>query len=437
MIIPTRRTVAAAAVFALPLLFLAVAPDAVLPALAGDVFLFSLYLLESRRLGSARVTATPDEGVVSRIGEETAIRYTIRNPEARTLSLVVRQPLPEGWTSEEDDAVPLSVPPGRKVAVTFYARPSRRGAFVFPEPEITLRAGGWFALRRRSSPAARVLVYPALEKLGEVERMRRGRGMVLRGLRRHRQVGTGSEFERLRAYEPDDDFRHINWKTAARSGRPVTNVYQSERGRDVLLCMDCGRMMGQAAGGARILDMAVEAAMILNRAVVKEGDRPGMVAFRDRVENYLPVKGGKVGARRVADALAALDVSPVHTSFANLAAAIGARQNRRALIVIFTDFNDPQLAVDLADAMRLLRSRHAAIVVGIRDPILETVAATPVSGRAALCRQAAAGMLAEERDAASLEIRKLGVEVLECDSAGMATAVIDRYLSVKAGRFLD
>lgn len=267
--------------------------------------------------------------------------------------------------------------------------------------------------------------------------MRRGKGMVVRGLRRHRQIGTGSEFERLRSYEPDDDFRHINWKTTARAGKPLTNIYQAERGRDVLLCIDCGRMMGQAAGNGSVLDLAVEAAMILNQAVLKEGDRPGMIAFRDRVENYLPPKGGKVGAKRVADALAGLAPSPVHTSFANLAAAIGARQNRRALIVVFTDLGDPQLAIDLADAMRLLRSRHVAVVLGVRDPLLETVAASPTHDRASTCRALAAAKLLEERNTAGMDLRKLGVDVVECEGAGMVTAALNRYLSVKASRLLD
>lgn len=437
MIVPTRRTVALAALFAVPLLFLRVVPDVLLVALAGDAFLLAMYLLDSRRTRHAAASLIPTPGVTTRVDERTMVEYRLENRDAVPLSAVIRQPLPDGWTTEEPDDITLVVPPKKSVSLSYAVVPERRGDFVFPKPELTIRGSGWFDLRRRSEPAARVLVYPAMDKLAEVERMRRGRGMVMRGLRRHRQVGTGSEFERLRAYEPDDDFRHINWKTAARAGKPVTNVYQSEKGRDVLLCVDCGRMMGQEAGGGRILDRAVEAAMVLNRAVVKEGDRPGLVAFRDVIESYLPVKGGKVGARRVADALAGLDVFPVHTSFANLAAAIGARQNRRSLIVVFTDFNDPQLAVDLADAMRLLRSRHAAIVIGLRDPILDAVAAEPGHDRAGMCRAIAAGKLVEERDAASLELRKLGVEVVECDTAGMATAVLDRYLSVKAGRFLD
>lgn len=438
MIIPGRRTAALAAVFAIPLLFLGMERAFLYPVLAGDLALLALYLLESRKLhraaGAIMVSPAPLPAV--RVGDTTTVSYTVANRGALPLSLSLRQDMPDGWRPGRD-RVKLKLAPMSEAQIRFTCRSERRGQFVFPEPEVTLGRGGWFFLRRRIGPGAQALVHPAMTGLAEVERMRRGRGMIRQGLRRRRQVGSGSEFERLRAYLPDDDFRHVNWKNTARLGKPVTNIYQAEKGRDVLICIDCGRMMGQIAGETRVLDAAVEAGMILARAVAKEGDRPGFVAFRDKVENYIPVKSGKVGAKRVADAIARLEVHPVHTSFAALAAAIGARQNRRSLVVIFTDFNDPQLAEDLAAAMRLLRSRHAAIVVGMRDPVLDEVAAGPTRGRENLCRALAAATLAEERDTAALDLRKLGVEVVECGEARMAASAVERYLSVKAGRMLD
>lgn len=435
--IPTVRTIVLAAALIVPLLFFGMGVEYALPALAGDMFILAAYLLETKRLRQNGLEAAPLPTPHRRVGDEVELSYTLTNRGARALKAVVRQPMPEGWEAIRD-RVELTVPPKSAVDVSFTARPPRRGLHVFPDPELTYRAErGWFAIRVRRGPGAEVLVHPALGALVEVERMRRGRGMVLHGLRRRRTVGTGSEFERLRAYLPDDDFRHINWKNTARMGKPVTNVYQSEKGRDVLICVDCGRMMGQAAGSMRVIDAAVEAGIVLTRSVVKEGDRPGMVAFRDKVENYLPVKGGKVGAMRVTDALAGLEASPVHTSYSALAEAVSARQNRRSLVVVFTDFNDPQLAEDLAAAMRLLRVRHAAVVIGVRDRVLDEVAAAPYADRKGLCRALAAARLAEERDAAALDLRKLGVEVVESDGPGMAVAAVERYLSVKAGRMLD
>ena len=437
MIVASARTLILAAALSVPLLFFGLGVEYALPALAGDMFIIAVYLLENKRLRLNGLDLAALPSPPGRVGEDVELSYTLTNRGARALRAAVRQPMPEGWEALRN-RVELTVPPRSAVDVSFAARPPRRGLHVFPDPELTCRAErGWFALRSRRGPGAEVLVHPSLSSLVQVERMRRGRGMVRQGLRRRRTVGTGSEFERLRVYLPDDDFRHINWKNTARMGKPVTNVYQSEKGRDVLICVDCGRMMGQAAGAERVIDAAVEAGIVLARSVVKEGDRPGLVAFRDKVENYLPVKGGKVGAMRVTDALAGLEASPVHTSYSALAEAVGTRQNRRSLVVVFTDFNDPQLAEDLAAAMRLLRVRHAAIVVGVRDRVLDEVAAAPYEDRRGLCRALAAARLAEERDAAALDLRKLGVEVVESDGPGMAVAAVERYLSVKAGRMLD
>lgn len=42
---------------------------------------------------------------------------------------------------------------------------------------------------------------------------------VLQGIQPSRRLGSGSEFEHYRAYQPGDDLRRIDWKLFARSGR--------------------------------------------------------------------------------------------------------------------------------------------------------------------------------------------------------------------------
>ena len=58
-----------------------------------------------------------------------------------------------------------------------------------------------------------------------------------------RQFGEGTEFERLREYLPDDEYRRINWKATARRNFPVTTEYQTERSQQVIAVLDVGRMM--------------------------------------------------------------------------------------------------------------------------------------------------------------------------------------------------
>ncbi|MGZ4411591.1 MAG: DUF58 domain-containing protein, partial [Gaiellaceae bacterium] len=52
------------------------------------------------------------------------------------------------------------------------------------------------------------------------------------GIHRSRLAGRGTEFERIRDYTPDDEYRQIDWKATARRQRPMTRVYEAERSQN-------------------------------------------------------------------------------------------------------------------------------------------------------------------------------------------------------------
>lgn len=59
-------------------------------------------------------------------------------------------------------------------------------------------------------------MYPNVLDIRKYDLLAR-KGLLLEmGLRPARMFGQGVEFERLREYRPDDDFRRINWKATAR-----------------------------------------------------------------------------------------------------------------------------------------------------------------------------------------------------------------------------
>ena len=88
-----------------------------------------------------------------------------------------------------------------------------------------------------------VKVYPNLLDVRRYDLLLRRNRLQEIGLRNTRQFGEGTEFERLREYLPDDEYRRIDWKATARRHRPVTVEYQTERSQNVIALLDVGRMM--------------------------------------------------------------------------------------------------------------------------------------------------------------------------------------------------
>lgn len=50
--------------------------------------------------------------------------------------------------------------------------------------------------------------------------------------------GRGIDFEEVRAYQPGDDIRTIDWRVTARSGHPYTKLFREERERPLLVVTD-------------------------------------------------------------------------------------------------------------------------------------------------------------------------------------------------------
>src|SRR4030042_28603 len=126
----------------------------------------------------------------------------------------------------------------------YHLQPLRRGDYAFGN--ITLRWNGPLGLVQRQGTvkaAGPVKVYPNLLDVRMYDLLLRRNRLQELGLRHTRMFGEGTEFERLREYLPDDEFRRIDWKATARRNRPITIEYQTERSQNVIAVLDCGRML--------------------------------------------------------------------------------------------------------------------------------------------------------------------------------------------------
>src|SRR4030095_1728788 len=129
----------------------------------------------------------------------------------------------------------------------------------------------------------------------------RTRGLVdtlLTGEYRSVFRGHGMEFAEVRAYEPGDDFRTIDWNVSARRGAPYVKIYTEEREVTLFLVVD---RSGSTAVGDPVTkaDRSVEVAAVLALAAAQEKDRVGALIFTDQVEHVVPPAKGRRHALRV------------------------------------------------------------------------------------------------------------------------------------------
>lgn len=327
----------------------------------------------------------------------------------------------------------LEVDPKSWVELEEEIAPTRRG--LIPIGPLTVRTAGPLGLggRQQTLPVMdEVKCYPALPGRRQVElRLDRAR-MLQSGERSSALRGGGGEFDALREYHPDDEFRRINWRATARAPKPISNTYREERNQQVLLLVDTSRTMAGTVAGAPRFEHALDAGIALAELAGRVGDHVGMTAFAGDVRVTVGPRSGRTQARRILDVL--FNVHPTLDA-PNYPRAFGlllARYRRRALLVLLTELADPAAMEGLFLALPMLLARHLVVVAAVTDPAVEAEATSvPGSSEEAYAKAAAAGALAARAESTA-RLGALGVTVVDRPPGELAGALADQYLTIKS-----
>lgn len=93
--------------------------------------------------------------------------------------------------------------------------------------------------------------------------------------------GRGLEFQKLREYQGGDEIRHIDWRVTARTAQPHTKVFQEERERPVMVCLDQRRSLFFGTQCCFKSVLAAHVASLLAWAALHNNDRVGGLVFSD------------------------------------------------------------------------------------------------------------------------------------------------------------
>lgn len=249
--------------------------------------------------------------------------------------------------------------------------------------------------------------------------------------------GQGLEFSELRPYQPGDDLRHLHAAASARTGIPQVRVHHEERNRNLLLLVDLSASCGPAQ--RRLLE---ETAALLGFAAAGQRDRVGLIAFSDRIETMLPLRGGSRHIRRLLLELCSLQPAGRGTDLTPPLRAAGGLLHKPAMIVLLSDLFCP-LPVDL---LRRLGSRHDLLaitpatldlqqlpdagLVSLEDAETGRRQVVDLHGRAAEFRQS--WRRHQQRQVAQL--RELQIDCLQVDSEQTLLAQLRRLFARRRPR---
>jgi uncharacterized protein (DUF58 family) len=336
-----------------------------------------------------------------------------------------------------EDGVRGTVSAGRRANIELHVMPRERGLAVLGDLYVSAENAIGLVRRRWIVPApVEVRVFPdlsAVERYGELAR--RGR-LVEAGFRRLRLRGSGGEFDSLREFGPNDEFRAINWKATARRGKLIVTQNDIERSQTVMLVLDAGRLMMPRIGAQRKFDYAVTSALSVASIAGLADDKVGLLAFAGDVLEHISPRSGVRHASALTRSVFDLQPRFEESDYAGAFSYLRLRQPKRSLIIFFTDMFDPVASATVLANVAVLTPRHLVICVLLNDEAVEkALAGVPETVDEAYRAGVAATLLAERRKAAAI-LAQRGVGVIDVPAAKTTMALINAYIDVKARNLL-
>jgi uncharacterized protein (DUF58 family) len=370
------------------------------------------------------------------LGGTHDVKLCLDNRSNRVKLIDVCDDLPPGLTSQPE-VLSSVLTPGTRIELDYKIRPLRRGSFQFESVYLKLKSFGglWQRQVKRECPGE-LLVYPDMKQLAEYALLARTNRLSLIGVRKTRKAGQDNNFERLRDYTKDDNYKHIDWRSTARRNKLTVKQFQTDQSQRIVFLLDCGRLMTNEYRGLSLLDYALNSILMLSYVALQQGDSVGLLCFSDKIESYVPVRGGKAQMNRLLHAGFDRFPSLKQTNYDDAFLYFSRNCRKRSLVVLVTSIIDDVSASQITGYLSTLRGKHLPLLALLRDRAVFDYADNPSLDDSVLYRSAAAAQLLVWRHELIQRLGTSGVLSVDAFPDMLTTPLINRYLEVKAKHLL-
>ncbi len=373
---------------------------------------------------------------VASLGKPHPVVTTLINHTPFKYFLWVRDDVPAEFIANPDE-FPIDVGPRSRTTLQYELKALRRGAFEMHTIYVKVRSrfGLWKRFFKYSVHST-LHVYPDMQQISEYAILARTNRLSLMGVRRTRKVGTDNEFERLRDYTLDDNYKHVEWRTTARRNKLTVKDFQTSQSQRIIFLLDCGRMMTNESQGLSLLDHSLNAMLMLSYVALKQGDSVGMICFSDSVHAYVPPKGGMNQMNNLLHASFDRFPQMVESRYDQAFLYLATHCQKRSLVVMMTNVIDEVNSTQVESYLASVVGRHLPLGVLLRDHRLFDAADGEPRDEAELFRAAAAADILTWRHQVLTDLEHKGVRVLDVFPEDMTAPLVNKYLEIKARHLL-
>jgi uncharacterized protein (DUF58 family) len=256
------------------------------------------------------------------------------------------------------------------------------------------------------------------------------------GVRRTRRVGQDHDFERLRDYTPDDNYKLIDWRSTARRNKLTVKDYQTSQSQRIIFLVDCGRMMTNEYDDLNLLDYSFNAMLMLSFVALRQGDSVGLICFSDRVHTYVPPRGGMSQMNHLLHASFDRFPTLVESRYDQAFLYLDSYCKKRSMVVLMTNILDEVNAFQVQQYLGNLVGKHLPLGVLLRDHSVFNLAETVNPKEHQIYDAAAASEILNWRHQVIDDLQRQGVLAIDAFPENMTAPLVNRYLEIKARHML-
>lgn len=408
--------------------------------LAMDAAIIALATIDYFSIVSAKnFAANRQVLMIASLGKPHDVEVELTNRSQRNCRVRVCDDLPQSFTAEPSAVNSQLSGPG-KVVYRYRCIAHQRGREQMDcvHVRIDSRWKLWHAYYK--IPCVSIVnVYPDLKQISEYDLLARTNRLSMLGVRRSRKIGQDNEFERLRDYTQDDNYKHIDWRTTARRRKLTVRDYQANQSQRIMFLVDCGRMMTGRSQNMTMLDHAFNAMLMLGYVALRQGDSVGMLTFSDRIHHHVPARSGVNHINRLLHGFYDQQASYVESRYDEAFLHLRANCRKRSLVILITNVIDDINSFQIRQYLGNLAGLHLPLAVLLKDHDLYKAideAEDEFATDASIYRGAAAVDVVTWRQQVIRDLQHQGALTLDAFPEQLTTRMVNQYLEIKARHLL-
>lgn len=328
-----------------------------------------------------------------------------------------------------ENTIGTRIDPGQAITFSYILQAKQRGEYrIGPCRVVTKDRSGFIFEEKELESYTSLLVYPTYEDVRRMKSFasRRREGMVY-GAHRTRQKGMGSEFYGIRGYTTDDEYRRIDWKASARSGKLMIREFESEKNIRMMIFLDASSSMVSGSKFDNKLEYSIRAALLLTHLALERRDQVGLIVFSDKLHYYIEPKGSTGQFYRILEVLARVEGSGKKNLYGAVDYVVK-RMKKDSFFFILTDMEEASQY--FTQALILARSyENEVVLISPFGPFFE---AGKLEGADLALLEAISEELWERREKLKNQLRNLDItDVVDVSPQDYFPTAITEYLNAK------